>query len=507
MMRRRWFRTPILLDRYWTALRASDAATPPAGLDPELSEQTARLVWLGDRLGPTAAFAADLRQRLATAEPVQDEPRAWRTPAIQRRQPAPRPTVVERPETEDTNMANIPSAGDAPVPLTQPRWQREWAKLAAAFLVFLVIGTLLVLVFRDGNEPEPNVLTAPTATPAVAPTPTSDVTPSATAPMATATVAAVVPPPATSTRLPATATATVEPPPADVQATITVGRIAGDMVAGAGAIWVSDAEAGKILRIDPATNEVVAQIDAFAQSIAFDGSLWAIHETGSDASLLQIDPATNTVVATIPLPGVGPGSTRGLAAGAGAIWISMPVPASDQAFPSVVRVDPISQTIVATINGIGAFGSVVTDDAVWVTDIQSNTLVRIDPATNEIVARIAVGGGPASVEVGAGSVWVTNPESGSVSRIDPATNEVIATINLGPFHLDALEHPVGIAIDEHGVWVTDVEKPRLYQIDPATNEVVATLKANASNGIVASDGSLWLRSFRNNTVLRINPAP
>lgn len=503
MMRRRWLHTPLLLDRYWTALRASDAATSPAGLDPELSEQTERLARLGDRLGPTATFAADLRQRLATAEPGQDEPRAWRTPAIQRRKPASPTHSVERPETEDIDMANIPSAGDAPVPLIRPRWQREWAKLVAAFLVFLVIGALLVLVFRDRNDPQPSVLAAPTATP----TTTSAVTPTAMEPVTTATVAAVVPPAATSTHPPPTATATVELPPADVQATITVGRIAGDMVAGAGAIWVSDAEAGKILRIDPSTNEVVAQIDAFAQSIAFDGSLWAIHETGSDASLLQIDPATNTVVATIPLPGVGPGSTRGLAAGAGSIWISMPVPVSDQAVPSVVRVDPVSQTIVATITSIGAFGSVATDDAVWVADIQSNTLVRIDPATNEIVARIAVGGGPTSVEVGAGSVWVTNQESGSVSRIDPATNEVIATINLGPFHLDALEHPVGIAIDEHGVWVTDGEMPRLYQIDPATNAVVATLKANASNGIVASDGSLWLRSGRTNTLVRVNPAP
>lgn len=326
--------------------------------------------------------------------------------------------------------------------------------------------------------------------------------------MATATPAAVVPPAATSTRLPATATATVELPPADVQASITVGRGPADIVAGAGAIWVPDYEGGKILRIDPATNEVVARIDAQTREVAFDGSLWAIDESGLEASILQIDPATNTVVGSIPLPGIATGSTRGMAIGAGSIWLSVPDPASDRALPSVVRVDLASRTIVATITGIGALGIVATDDAVWVADIyQSNNVVRIDPATNTIVARIAVGSGPTSVVVGVGSVWVTNQDSGSVSRIDPATNEVLATIYLGPFQDTPGEHPFGIAIDEQGVWVTDLDKPHLYQIDPATNEVVATLKARASTGIVASDGSLWLTNFRSNTVMRINPAP
>jgi YVTN family beta-propeller protein len=393
-----------------------------------------------------------------------------------------------------------------PIPIQQRRWFRETLKLVAAAIVFITIGAVLALTLRGNDDQAPAVApSGPTPTPTVE----SIATPTPTAPMATATVAAVVPPPATSTPPPATATATVEPPPADVQATITVGRYAGPSVAGAGAIWVPDFDRGDILRIDPATNQVVTRIEAHARVIAFDSSLWAIDESGPEASLLQIDPATNAVVATIPLPGVASGTSRGMAAGAGSIWISVPDPASDLAVPSVVRVDPVAQTIVATITGIGPLGIVATDDAVWVADFfqSNNAIARIDPATNTIVARIAVQAGPTTVVVGAGSVWVTNQDSGSVSRIDPATNEVVATIYMGSFQVTPEEHPVGIAVDEHGVWVTDLDKPQLYQIDPATNEVVSTFKTSASPGIVASEGSLWLTTFRSNTVLRINPAP
>src|SRR5688572_4426548 len=45
-----------------------------------------------------------------------------------------------------------------------------------------------------------------------------------------------------------------------------------------------------------------------------------------------------------------------------------------------------------------------------------------------VVAEIAVGEGPGYADVAGGSVWVGNHRSDSISRIDPATNSVIATV-------------------------------------------------------------------------------
>ena len=53
-----------------------------------------------------------------------------------------------------------------------------------------------------------------------------------------------------------------------------------------------------------------------------------------------------------------------------------------------------------------------------------DTLIRIDPSTNEVVATIPVGKNPSAVAVGESGVWVANRDDGTASRIDPDTNEV-----------------------------------------------------------------------------------
>ena len=107
-------------------------------------------------------------------------------------------------------------------------------------------------------------------------------------------------------------------------------------------------------------------------------------------------------------------------------------------------------------------------------------LVRVDPRTNGIVARIpvsavppwTVGGG--GMGAGFGSVWVTGGTRSDalVQRIDPKQNKVEATI--------PLEGDVGydVAVHESGVWAMFAGRDsftRVARIDPSTNEVVATI--------------------------------
>ena len=63
-------------------------------------------------------------------------------------------------------------------------------------------------------------------------------------------------------------------------------------------------------------------------------------------------------------------------------------------------------------------------------DPSGGEVVRIDPATNEVTARIPVDGWPRDIVVGDGSVWLqadtqfsgSDVLAGSLLRIDPATN-------------------------------------------------------------------------------------
>ena len=75
-------------------------------------------------------------------------------------------------------------------------------------------------------------------------------------------------------------------------------------------------------------------------------------------------------------------------------------------------------------------GIAVGEGAVWVSQVNGDSLARIDPSSNEVVAVIPVGDGPEGVTVGGGFVWVVNQGDGTLSRIDPASDTVTDTVRL-----------------------------------------------------------------------------
>ena len=93
--------------------------------------------------------------------------------------------------------------------------------------------------------------------------------------------------------------------------------------------------------------------------------------------------------------------------------------------------------------------------AVWAMSDAGQTLSRIDPERNAVVAKIKVSP-PEAVAAGDGAVWLTYPFDNTVYRIDPATNKVVATIHVGP-------RPEGIAVSPGAVWVATADGPSLSQ--------------------------------------------
>jgi DNA-binding beta-propeller fold protein YncE len=160
--------------------------------------------------------------------------------------------------------------------------------------------------------------------------------------------------------------------------------------------------------------------------------------------------------------------------------------------------------VIATISGLGAapemalggaYELAATDDAVWVHNGDTGMLIRIDPRTNTIVARIQVGHGDGSVTFSQGVLWVANPLEGTISRIDPQTNAVVATIPLE----NQGNTIVTITTSPGAVWATDFQRNMLIRIDPQTNSVVARLTPDYFRqaalhdpiGVSFAAGSLW----------------
>ena len=105
-------------------------------------------------------------------------------------------------------------------------------------------------------------------------------------------------------------------------------------------------------------------------------------------------------------------------------------------------------TLIATIADVGySFDIGASAGSVWVPDYDSGELIRIDPSTDQILARIVVAGINAhSVFATDTSIWVTTFSAGNINVIDPATNLLTAQIG-------ADQGPMSVAVVDGAVWV------------------------------------------------------
>ena len=195
---------------------------------------------------------------------------------------------------------------------------------------------------------------------------------------------------------------------------------------------------------------------------------------GAACTTTQADPNTGPTTGASPVSeaSISPAVTASIELGApstsialgeGAVWVRT-------ASNTVVRLDPESAEIVATIDVPGGvYGNVaVGAGAVWVTGFDTNTLYRIDPGTNEITDEIEVGLNPEGLAATSKAVWVSNHRAGSVSRVNPRTSRVVATVLVGP---EGPSGPKNIAMLDGQPWLAVINNGKVVSIDPTTNEL------------------------------------
>jgi virginiamycin B lyase len=172
----------------------------------------------------------------------------------------------------------------------------------------------------------------------------------------------------------------------------------------------------------------------------------------------------------------------------------------------VVRVDPQTNRVTARLpmhppdSDLAAVG----EGSLWLTQVAQGTVTRVDPATGRTLATIGVPGGDnapvsMSIAVGVGAVWVEYDLGGmGVVRIDPATNTVTTTVKLA-------NTPAGLAASDRAVMVLTRESGVAYQIDPATNRVVASISVcRESKAVAYGAGAFWI-ACDEGQLLRVDP--
>jgi dipeptidyl aminopeptidase/acylaminoacyl peptidase len=200
---------------------------------------------------------------------------------------------------------------------------------------------------------------------------------------------------------------------------------------------------------------------------------------------------------------------RAVTYGEGSVWVA--VSDGDGFRGHILRIDPTSAKTIADITvatvptwEVGGGGLTVRDGSVWVAGATNGEgtynspgggtdalLLRIDTATNQVVDRISLGGlAGADVAVDDRGVWVMIAGAGNqmeVDRIDPATDQVAARVPLpsgyGHFIVAAGGYIVAATKDEStGDTILNV-------IDPETDALIARKPSNGV-GWPATDGDL-----------------
>jgi len=212
-------------------------------------------------------------------------------------------------------------------------------------------------------------------------------------------------------------------------------------------------------------------------------SLWVMAPGRID----RIDTGTSTVTGSVAI-GDPNDMNNGVAVNGDGVW------ATDWTTQELIRVNPTTLKVAARIPaGLAPKGILANADGVWVADTHGGTVLPIDVTRNRAGAGIKVAelgtSGPNWLGSGGGSIWVDVPNNSTIARIDGRTNKVTATIEVtNPFV------PCGgfaAAID--AVWVSECSSgTHLARIDPASNRMVAVIDIRGFGDPILINGKPWI---------------
>jgi hypothetical protein len=289
-----------------------------------------------------------------------------------------------------------------------------------------------------------------------------------------------------------------------------------------GSVWVAAAsfveggggiDGAMLFRVDAATNEIVAEIPlegaptfvSGGGGLAYGfGSVWVAGygqvEGSSQAIVLRVDPASNFVIATIPL-----GGTHGadVAVDERSVWAAYF--GDDHA--GVARIDPATDSVIADtalpssyVRRItAAGGGVVATELEWaVNEGPCMVLTAIDPVTAAISAREPLGPGCGGMQLFMWNdeIWAS---AATLQRVEPAT----ATLVGEPILFEPEHSPRSFVLGtDREVWFGaypggDGNRPdHLARLDPATGAIEYFIEAGGTDAVFAPETrTIWVLEF------------
>ena len=199
-----------------------------------------------------------------------------------------------------------------------------------------------------------------------------------------------------------------------------------------------------------------------------------------------------------PVPSAGPSIAS---SAPGSLTPSPSLPSPSPRLPSPPPAT--SWTPNLKVERLQPLGLLAADGSLWLAEHHSGSLVRLDPASGMVQATITGLGDEAQVPFEAvGQVWV--PSGSELQAVDPKTNKIVRSIP-GSFSFDGVEAAGRIWID-NGF-------DALLEIDPTNGSVLKTIPSNGLatggedclNSVAAGDGVVWWSVNSLGAVLTVDP--
>lgn len=255
-----------------------------------------------------------------------------------------------------------------------------------------------------------------------------------------------------------------------VIAGVDLPELPGAAASGPDGLWIANYDTGRLAQVSGEHPLRIATIQ-----VGDPRSLQPDCQAGS----VHYAPTGSFIIRRCDLP-------AGAAVGAGSVWTGR------NDLEAVVRVDPISRKVIATIPvGMHIFNLAASDSAVWVTSYEDNLVAAIDPKTNRVRFRETLLHSPSGIAFADGSVWIALTGGFAVVRLDPRTGDVLATVPVG-------KKPFPMLSAAGAIWVRCEQDSTLWRIDPASNQAVASIGVDPFYGndgldsMVGAPGSVWI---------------
>ncbi|MGD0279663.1 MAG: YncE family protein [Smithella sp.] len=271
-------------------------------------------------------------------------------------------------------------------------------------------------------------------------------------------------------------------------------------------IWVADETGEDIYKILASSGAVLHVYPGGhgAQYLAYDSvnnNVWVTNPGSNDVTVIN---ATTGNLVTYP-SGNDP---DGIAFDGTNMWVVNYTPATVTEIRASDGV--ILQTIPVGTSGVSNPRLVAYDNVsnyIWVAVCSDNKVIKIDPATGNIVGDYDVPGFPYAIVFDGTYMWVTQGDLNTVAKIRTSDGTILATYNAGVA-------PNGITFDGTYIWITD----QVYTGSPPfpMTTVCTVTQIRASDGVVigthqvgerpqwvaSGGGYIWVTNGSDNTVSR-----